>query len=100
MHSAQLRLARTLYHEWRILPPRERRRIASLADEVKELALDLRGMVDRRRAEAELALANETLAIAIVDAAEHDRTRSDDDIDSLRRYLQAEIERATLSVAA
>lgn len=98
--SPQLRLARTLYHEWRILPPRERRRIASLAEEVKELALDLRGMIDRRRAEAELGLANETLAIAILDAVEHDRSRSDEDADSLRRYLQAEIERATLQVAA
>ena len=57
-------------------------------------------MVDRRRAEGELALANETLAIAIVDSVEHDRTRSEDDVDSLRRYLQAEIERATLSIAA
>ena len=100
MQSAQLRLARTLYHQWHILPPRERRRIASLAEEVKELALDLRGMIDRRRAEGELALANETLAIAIVDSVEHDRTRSEDDVDSLRRYLQAEIERATLSIAA
>ena len=100
MHSPQLRLARTLYHEWRILPPRERRRIASLAEEVKELALDLRGMIDRGRAEAELALANETLAIAVMEAAEHDRTRSDADIDALRRYLQAELSRAALSAAA
>jgi surfactin synthase thioesterase subunit len=60
MHP-ELRRARALYHEWRSLPDRERKRLAPFAREVKELALDLRGHVDGAGAERELALANETL---------------------------------------
>jgi hypothetical protein len=66
MHSPQLRMARSLYHEWRYLPEAERARLAPLAREVKELALDLRGTFDRERAEAELALANEALARMLI----------------------------------
>ena len=60
MHP-ELRRARALYHEWRLLPERERARLAPFAREVKELALDLRGHVDSRSAERELAEANDAL---------------------------------------
>ena len=60
MHP-ELRTARALYHEWRLLPERERCRIAPFAREVKELALDMRGQVDVEAAAHELAEANAAL---------------------------------------
>jgi hypothetical protein len=60
MHP-ELRRARSLYHEWRLLPQREMARLAPFAREVKELALDLRGHVDAGDAELELAQANDAL---------------------------------------
>jgi hypothetical protein len=65
MLSPQMRVARALYYEWRLLPERERGRLAPLAREVKELALDLRGAIDRGTAEAELGMANAALAAAL-----------------------------------
>jgi hypothetical protein len=59
--NPELRRARALYHEWRLLPQREMARLAPLAREVKELALDLRGHSDSSAAEAELAHANDAL---------------------------------------
>lgn len=100
MHSPQLRLARALYHEWRLLPERERGRTAAVAREVKELALDLRGHFDARGAEAELALANEALAIVILDSIEADRGRCDSDVEALRVYLQSQLYRAAIPQAA
>jgi hypothetical protein len=46
----ELRRARALYHEWRLLPQGEMARLAPFARDVKELALDLRGHVDSARA--------------------------------------------------
>jgi hypothetical protein len=60
MHP-ELRRARMLYHEWRLLPQRELARLAPFAREVKELALDLRGHADSAAAERELAEANDAL---------------------------------------
>lgn len=60
MHP-ELRRARSLYHEWRLLPQREMARLAPFAREVKELALDLRGHADSAEAELELAAANDAL---------------------------------------
>lgn len=60
MHP-ELRRARGLYHEWRYLPDAERARLAPLAREVKDLALDLRGCADAGAAELELAQANHAL---------------------------------------
>ena len=60
MHP-ELRRARALYHEWRLLPQREMARLAPFAREVKDLALDLRGHVDSTAAERELAGANDAL---------------------------------------
>ena len=61
MHP-ELRRARSLYHEWRCLPERERGRVAPFAREVKELALDLRGHSDAVEAAEELAQANDALS--------------------------------------
>jgi hypothetical protein len=60
MH-AELSRARALYFEWRLLPERERGRVAPFAHEVKELALDLRGREDPDEAVRELTLANDAL---------------------------------------
>jgi hypothetical protein len=60
MHP-ELRRARALYHEWRLLPQREMARLAPFAREVKELALDLRGQTNSAAAERELAAANNAL---------------------------------------
>jgi hypothetical protein len=98
--SPQLRLARALYHEWRLLPERERGRLAPHAREVKELALDLRGHVSSTDAEAELALANESLAIVILEAVERDRERPESEVAAVREYLQRELYRAALPRAA
>jgi hypothetical protein len=61
MHP-ELRRGRTLYHEWRLLPERERARVAPFAHEVKELALDLRGRDDTNAAARELSQANDALS--------------------------------------
>lgn len=100
MYSPHMRLARALYHEWRLLPEKQRGQLAPLAREVKELALDLRGAGDPELAERELAMANEALAIVILEVAERDRRRTDEEVESLRRYLQAELYRAAMPRAA
>ena len=64
MHP-ELRRARGLYHEWRYLPDADCARLAPLAREVKELALDLRGCADAGAAEMELAQANAVLESAL-----------------------------------
>ena len=68
MHP-ELRRARSLYHEWRLLPQREMARLAPFAREVKELALDLRGHADLADAESELAEANDALDGMLRDSA-------------------------------
>jgi hypothetical protein len=68
MHP-ELRRARALYHEWRLLPQREMARLAPFAREVKELALDLRGHADSGSAEHELADANDALDLMLRDSA-------------------------------
>jgi hypothetical protein len=64
MHP-ELRRARALYFEWRLLPERERGRIAPFAREVKELALDLRGEEDSVKAERRLEQANDALMVIL-----------------------------------
>ena len=54
-----------MYHEWRLLPERERGRIAPFAREVKELALDLRGQEDSVEAERRLEQANDALTVIL-----------------------------------
>jgi hypothetical protein len=68
MHP-ELRTARALYHEWRLLPERERCRIAPFAREVKELALDMRGQRNVDEAARELAQANAALSAILRNTA-------------------------------
>jgi hypothetical protein len=96
-----VRVARTLYARWRVLGPAQRRRIAPLAEDAKERALELRGSADLREAEQELAHANETLAAAIVETAEADPEVDELDVRRLREDLRRELDRlATAEVRA
>ena len=88
-----VRVARTLHGRWRLLPEDDRRRIAALAQDTKEKALDLRGAGDRPKAEADLRAANETLAAALVETAESDPDVAEEDVDVLREELRLELER-------
>jgi hypothetical protein len=96
-----VRIARTLHGRWRLLPEADRRRIAQLAQDTKDKALDLRGSDDRPRAEADLKAANETLAAALIETAEADPDVAAEDVDLLREELRRELERlATADVKA
>jgi hypothetical protein len=88
-----VRIARSLYERWRLLPAPDRSRVAPLAAQAKRAALDLRGASDRERAEVELRTANETLAAALVESAEADPEVSEDEVRRLRADLQRELER-------
>lgn len=96
-----VRVARSLHGRWRLLPEADRRRIAQLAQDAKDKALDLRGADDRPTAEADLRAANETLAAALVETAESDPEVAEEDVDLLREELKRELERlATADVKA
>jgi hypothetical protein len=88
-----IRVARSLYARWRILPERDRRRIESLAEDLKEQALAIRGAPDRPQAEAELFAANETFAAALVETAEADPELGEIEVHELREDLRRELER-------
>ena len=99
--NTAVRVARTLYARWRTLGPRERDRIAPLAEDAKERALELRGAHDQGSAERELAAANETLAAAIVETAEADPEVDELEVRRLREDLRRELDRlATADVRA
>ena len=88
-----VRVARSLYGRWRLLPPADRARIAAFAEDTKEKALSLRGSDDRVRAEADLRASSEMLAAALVDTAESDPEVGSEDVDQLRNELRRELER-------
>ena len=88
-----IRLARTLHSRWRALPAGDRERIAPLAEDAKEKALELRGVDDLERAASELRAANETLAAALVESAEADPGLDADEVARLRDDLRHELER-------
>jgi hypothetical protein len=88
-----IRVARSLYARWRILPEADRRRIESLAEDLKTQAFALRGEPDRARAEANLFAANETFAAALVETAEADPELGDIEVHELREDLRRELER-------
>jgi hypothetical protein len=88
-----VRVARVLYGRWRLLPPSDRARVASLVARAKDAALELRGASDRERADAELRTANETLAAALVESAEADPEVDEDEVRQLRADLRRELER-------
>jgi hypothetical protein len=88
-----IRVARSLYARWRVLPERDRRRIETLAEDLKEQALAIRGAPDRPQAEAELFAANETFAAALVETAEADPELGEIEVHELREDLRRELER-------
>jgi hypothetical protein len=88
-----VRVARSLYSRWRLLPPADRERIAAYAEDMKEKALSLRGASDRSSAEADLRASTETLAAALVETAESDPELAADEVQELRDELRRELER-------
>ena len=88
-----VRVARSLYGRWRVLPPADRERIAAFAEDTKEKALSLRGARDRARAEEDLRASSETLAAALVETAECDPELAVEDVQRLRDDLRRELER-------
>ena len=96
-----VRVARSLYGRWRLLPPADRERIAAFAEDTKEKALSLRGSHDRDRAEADLRASSETLTTAIVETAESDPELAPDDVQQLRKKLKRKLTRlATADIKA
>jgi hypothetical protein len=96
-----VRVARTLYARWRALRPAQRDPLAPLAEDAKERALELRGAADAQTAERELAAANQTLAAALVEAAEADPEVNEIEVRRLREDLRRELDRlATAEVRA
>jgi hypothetical protein len=88
-----VRVARSLYGRWRVLPAADRERIASFAEDAKEKALTVRGADDPTQAQAELRAASETLAAALVETAESDPEVGADAVRELREDLRRELER-------
>ena len=96
-----IRVARTLYSRWRLLPEADRRRIESLAEDLKTQALALRGAADLDKAEADLRDANELFAAALVETAEADPEVGAAEVHELREDLRRELERlATADIKA
>jgi hypothetical protein len=96
-----VRVARSLYGLWHVLPEADRERIAAFAEDTKEKALSLRGSSDREQAEADLRASSETLAAALVETAEADPEVPEDDVAQLRDDLRRELDRlATADVKA
>jgi hypothetical protein len=96
-----VRVARSLYGRWRLLPSADRERIATFAEDTKEKALSLRGSSDRAHAEADLRASTETLAAALIETAESDPELAADDVQQLRDELRRELARlATADIKA
>jgi hypothetical protein len=88
-----IRVARSLYARWRLLPEADRRRIEALAEDLKAQALALRGAKDRETAEADLNAANESFAAALIETAEADPEVDELEVRELREDLRRELER-------
>jgi hypothetical protein len=88
-----VRVARSLYGRWHVLPRADRDRIAAFAEDAKEKALSVRGANDPTQAQADLRAASETLAAALVDTAEADPEIGSEDVQELREELRRELER-------
>jgi len=86
-------VARSLYGRWRRMPTAQRAKLEQVAENVKELALDVRGEPDQASAERELRGANERLAEAIVESAVKDPELSEIEVSDLRADLARELER-------
>ena len=81
--AVAVRIARLLYRRWEALSPEERKPLESLAGNVKERALTVRGEVDDGSAERELERASTELAEAL----------GADEVAELRVQLKRELER-------
>lgn len=88
-----VRVARSLYGRWRVLPEQDRRRMEGLAEDLKHRALELRGASDSERANEGLRAANETLAAALVETAAANPEVGEDEVLRLRSDLKRELER-------
>jgi hypothetical protein len=86
-------VARSLHGRWRRMSAIDRERLAPLAEDVKQRALDIRGESDPDVAGRELGAASERLAGAMVEAAEADPEVSEIEVRELRSELQRELER-------
>jgi hypothetical protein len=96
-----IRVARSLYTRWRLLPEADRRRIETLAEDLKTQALAMRGSADLEKAEADLRSANELFAAALVETAEADPELDATEVHELREDLRRELERlATADIKA
>jgi hypothetical protein len=91
--SDGFRVARTMYWRWRRMGSTDRERLAVLAADLKERALDLRGDADPVTAGRDLDEASRKLAAAMVETAEADPGMSDADVAELRGDLARELER-------
>jgi hypothetical protein len=91
--SIPVRLARTLHSRWLRMGEDDRERLAPLARDARDRALDLRGSADRESAERELNAANESLAAAIVASAEADPEVDEVEVAGLRADLRRELDR-------
>jgi hypothetical protein len=99
--SMGFRVARGLYGRWRRMSTPERDRLETLADDVKERALELRGTPDPDTAGRDLEQASGRLADAMVQSADADPEVSDSEVEQLRGDLARELERlATGEVSA
>ena len=88
-----VRVARSLYARWRVLPEADRRSIEALAEDLKARALELRGSLDFDRAGRDLRSASEGFAAALVRAAESDPEVDEDEVTRLRSDLRRELDR-------
>ena len=94
-------VARSLYGRWRRMSGAARQALEPLAEDVKERALDLRGVADPNEAGRELRAANERLVDAMVETAAADPHVSEVEVRELRDELARELERlATAEIQA
>lgn len=86
-------VARSLYGRWRRMSGAARQALEPLAEDVKQRALDVRGVVDRGEAEQGLREAGERLAGAMVETAAADPEVSEVEVRELRDELARELDR-------
>lgn len=88
-----IHVARSLYGRWRRMSLGARQALEPLAEDVKERALDVRGVADPSEAERGLREANERLAGAMVETAAADPEVSEGEVRELRDDLARELQR-------
>ena len=86
-------VARSLYGRWRRMSGAARQALEPLAEDVKERALELRGVAEPIEAQRALREANERLVDAMVETAAADPEVSEIDVRELREDLARELER-------